>query len=579
MTTKQVREIQRPRRWDAPFSPEMSEADVERLRTVRPFSLMDEAKFSEKVPLRGILRNDCRIQRYDAGEIVIRQGDYGNSAFLILEGTALVSLAALPPEVLGRAAPASPSWLKTLARFWNRPRVAESRPGIRDSLQCGTAAKGTLQVFLQDFPGILAADQMLRMDQGQLFGELSALTRTPRSATVIAEGPCEMVELRWQGFRDILRRDESLRRHVEALYRKHSLHGHLRATPLLSELSDDLLRRIADETIFESFGDFEWNRDFQSFQADDAARRIESEPVIASEGDRADGLILIRNGFARISRRHGSGHQTIAYAGKGQTFGLRELAHNWRTDGRRPWALSLRAVGYVDVLRIPQLAIEQYVLPCIDEALLPPLLPETEPGAMSRAGERRGLPREMELETGLLEFLVEHRLVNGTEAMLIDLDRCTRCDDCVRACAALHDNNPRFLRAGPRHENWMIAGACMHCADPVCMIGCPTGAIGRDESTGTVIINPQTCIGCGTCAASCPYSNIQMVDIRDSSGAPIVDSRSGTPVQQATKCDLCAGLAGGPACQNACPHSALTRIDLTTPWPLFQLTRAAGNHP
>ena len=43
-------------------------------------------------------------------------------------------------------------------------------------------------------------------------------------------------------------------------------------------------------------------------------------------------------------------------------------------------------------------------------------------------------------------FLVEHRFVNGTASMLIDLDRCTRCDDCVRACAVAHDNNPRFVR-------------------------------------------------------------------------------------------------------------------------------------
>ena len=54
-----------------------------------------------------------------------------------------------------------------------------------------------------------------------------------------------------------------------------------------------------------------------------------------------------------------------------------------------------------------------------------------------------------EIETGLLEFLVEHRFVNGTQAMMIDLNRCTRCDDCIRACASTHDNNPRFVRNGP----------------------------------------------------------------------------------------------------------------------------------
>jgi ferredoxin len=49
----------------------------------------------------------------------------------------------------------------------------------------------------------------------------------------------------------------------------------------------------------------------------------------------------------------------------------------------------------------------------------------------------------------ILEFLTENRFFNGTATMVIDLDRCTRCDDCVRACASTHDNNPRFLRHGP----------------------------------------------------------------------------------------------------------------------------------
>ena len=60
----------------------------------------------------------------------------------------------------------------------------------------------------------------------------------------------------------------------------------------------------------------------------------------------------------------------------------------------------------------------------------------------------------------------------------------------------------------------MVANACMHCVDPVCMIGCPTGAIHRESIEGQVVINDRTCVGCATCANSCPYDNIQMVEIR-----------------------------------------------------------------
>ena len=131
----------------------------------------------------------------------------------------------------------------------------------------------------------------------------------------------------------------------------------------------------------------------------------------------------------------------------------------------------------------------------------------------------------------------------------------------MRACAAAHDNNPRFLRHGPISGHLMIANACMHCADPICMIGCPTGAIHRDAFGGQVVINPSTCIGCKACFNNCPYDAIRMVEARDAKGEFLVD-REMKPILKATKCDLCVEQMGGPACERACPHGALTRVNL-----------------
>ncbi|MBT4868015.1 MAG: 4Fe-4S dicluster domain-containing protein, partial [Planctomycetaceae bacterium] len=163
----------------------------------------------------------------------------------------------------------------------------------------------------------------------------------------------------------------------------------------------------------------------------------------------------------------------------------------------------------------------------------------------------------------IIEFAVDNSLVQGTATMIIDLDRCTRCDDCVRACSNAHDNNPRFLRHGPIHGQYMIANACMHCADPVCMIECPTGAISRDLAGGQVVISDQTCVGCTRCADNCSYDAIRMVEVRDGVGNLIRDENGRLPIQQATKCDLCVEQRIGPACQNACPHDALYRVNMT----------------
>ena len=60
-------------------------------------------------------------------------------------------------------------------------------------------------------------------------------------------------------------------------------------------------------------------------------------------------------------------------------------------------------------------------------------------------------------------------------------------------------------------DNLMVANACMHCVDPVCMIGCPTGAIHRTSHGGEVVINPASCIGCTICAQKCPANAIPLI--------------------------------------------------------------------
>ena len=143
-----------------------------------------------------------------------------------------------------------------------------------------------------------------------------------------------------------------------------------------------------------------------------------------------------------------------------------------------------------------------------------------------------------------------------------DGTRCTGCKTCVLACKD-KNNLPNDLNFRNVYEygggtwsqdgagcwiqdtfTYHVSVACNHCDMPLCMANCPQGAIEKDPDTGEVRSDPEKCIGCGTCAKSCPY------------GAPKVNAELG----HSTKCDGCAErLAAGlkPVCVLACPARAL----------------------
>ena len=162
-------------------------------------------------------------------------------------------------------------------------------------------------------------------------------------------------------------------------------------------------------------------------------------------------------------------------------------------------------------------------------------------------------------EQAFLKKVVDLNLYNSQNTLLIDLERCTRCDECVRACADAHDGIPRFTRDGPRFGKYLVTLACRSCTDPKCMIGCPVASIRRTESLEVHI--EDWCVGCGLCAQSCPFGNINMIDL----AAPPAPAGAVGPVDlssgklRATVCDLCAGL-DGPSCVYACPHDAAIRV-------------------
>ena len=538
--------LTRPQRWDSPFDLDMTKADVKKLLAIEEIAAIQADRFPARISLEGILQNDTRIVAFKKGELVVREGDYGNSAFLILKGSLRIVLSpSLPGAVLGRAKEYKRGFFDAVSQLWTSNWLPETRdPDRYGPTKTGTAKNAaSTRIILQDIPAILDKHSTATINQGALFGELAALGRIPRTATVLADEDSELLEIRWQGLRELRVYDEGWRRMIDERYRQTALIAHLNEVPEFNHLNEEEIQLVADKCLFETYGSFDWHTSFKKLQN----RSEADEPVIARQGDYPDGLLMVRAGFARETVRHGTGKRTVTYLGAGDNFGIFELYNAWVNpkDSNLALGTTLTSVGYVDVIRVPASVLAEFVFPNMDA----PVNMAEQTVAKSQSNDT------------LMQWAVDERFINGRQTMLMDLNKCVRCDDCVSACAAAHDGNPRFRRHGKTIDHWLVANACMHCADPVCMIGCPTGAIHRSLSGGTVIINDDTCIGCGTCANSCPYQNISLVQISDAKGNGLVDDQTHRPIMKATKCDLCSDQIGGPACVRACAHDALQRVD------------------
>src|SRR5206468_6422275 len=73
---------------------------------------------------------------------------------------------------------------------------------------------------------------------GDLFGEMSCLNRSPRSATIIAARECYVLEMLRNIFEKV-KEDANYKKRVEEEYRRRSLEQQLRNLPLFAGLTDE----------------------------------------------------------------------------------------------------------------------------------------------------------------------------------------------------------------------------------------------------------------------------------------------------------------------------------------------------
>ena len=435
--------------------------------------------------LEGLVQKSS-LRQFPTGAVVCREGEYGDTSFAILGGTVEVSI--------------------------------------------NTAGYKNLTLAL--------------LGEGNIFGEMAALSGYPRSATVAAKEDLYLLEIPAEVLKDLMKYSSGFKETIEGMYAERAVRNYLRKVPLFASLDDAILEKLEKGVNLKSYN-----------QGD----------VIFREGDPGDSLYVIRTGFVKITKKHGDKDQIIAYLSQGGYFGEMALLE----DEKRTATIS--AFTKVEVIQV--LKEDFNMLLHAD----PKLAEEIKDIVMERKLKTLKVQRDP-YRAERLEALVEKGIIQAESLLIIDLKTCVHCNNCVDACEDRH-GYPRLDRRGTRIADISIPVACRLCHDPVCLI-CNFDAIKR-APTGEIYVIDDKCVGCAGCAIRCPYNVIQMVPTkpeRESKGFDILGTLLGrgkgkeideekektkarlNPKRLAIKCDNCMGYPD-TACTNNCPTYAIRWVN------------------
>ncbi len=412
---------------------------------------------------------------------------------------------------------------------------------------------------------------------GNSFGEMALLSGTPRTANVsvaMDSGPALVLEITRPAIR-LLRKLPKFGKALDRNYRNYGLSlslNELRDFTHL-DLSPSLLQRLNDSARFAVY---------------------EKEHVLFREGDPINRILFVRNGW--IQRVSGVEFNPKAadlliesdesvgldFVGAGTCLGLEAV------NGSAKWPCTATVWGRSEVIEVAVSRLRE------DKELSLAVLPFFS----SSSGTERSKAPEHPTDTRVLTATgreIETGVVDGVNLLVMDMAKCIRCGNCSLACHKVHGNS-RLVRRGihierpvkplsPRVQSVLMPSVCMHCQDPECLTGCPTGAIARFPN-GEIDIEPKTCIGCGDCATQCPYNAISMIARpgKNGNGSHPVKSffsafslgeqKLPEPVIQtenllAVKCNLCKDTGLNPpgakraaySCEENCPTGALVRVN------------------
>jgi len=383
--------------------------------------------------------------------------------------------------------------------------------------------------------------------EGSIFGEVGLISGRRRGATIRAAEPTVCVELSRSAALKLLSTAPGARRAIE--------------------------RISIERQLLQMFGSGLTPADVGELVDAAAVEEVRAGQVVIEEGADDKDIYVIRRGSMIVEKSIGGHPVFLSYLPAGSYFG--EMAV---IDGSKRTA-TVKAAIKSEVVRFPGRAFSALLerKPALREKALAEMDSRRRVNDYleSQAGTASGA---VEYYSKAAQFLVDNGIGEATDVLLIDETLCVGCDNCEKACADSHEGLSRLDReAGRTYAHLHVPTSCRHCEHPHCMADCPPNAIKRGPD-GEVVID-DTCIGCGNCQRNCPYGVIRL-DARPPKKPPLLSwllfgagpgpgeasygwrkkNAVGEQAKLAIKCDMCTGIAGGPACVRACPTGAAIRV-------------------
>lgn len=370
---------------------------------------------------------------------------------------------------------------------------------------------GSAEVFIKG-----RNESVATVKAGNPFGEMAVLAGVQRAATIKAhhETGIKVLEVQRPALR-MLRKLKKFGAALDLTYRNNGRNSTLN-TLSISEETKKQLTQISE------------------------FRVLARGHVLCQEGRPIDRVFIVKDGWLKRTVEADKNDENTDYIGAGYCLGVTAI-----NERGAKWPFKSIVLSRTEVLEIPFKKLMAY------PQLMATLKSELEPFGTTNIPDQK-LKFNKAAKTAQ-DRILDKGLADATNLLVMDMDLCVRCGNCSLACHEIHGQS-RLTRRGihffrPKalnhslDQSLLAPSVCLHCKDPECMTGCPTGAIARFQG-GQVDINPATCIGCGDCATQCPYNAISLVlrkDLRKPGGspkpkaAPAKDAKGGKGAPAATQ--------------------------------------------